>query len=137
MSENGNDNANDNNNADNIIFTIKNTKFYVLVAILSTRHYQKLSKLFNKGFERSVYWNKYITKSKIKKTKNEYRYFLESKFVEVNRLFVLVYSNQDANFKRFKTRRYYLPKCIIKNCNIIVNRKNFYDQAFDSDIKRY
>ena len=30
-----------------------------------------------------------------------------------------------------------LPKGIIKNYNIIINGKNFYDQAIDSDIKRY
>ena len=30
-----------------------------------------------------------------------------------------------------------LPKCIIKDYNVIINGKNFYDQAFDSDIKRY
>ena len=29
--------------------------------------------------------------------------FLESNFVEVKMLFVLVYSNQDANARRFKT----------------------------------
>ena len=34
-------------------------------------------------------------------------------FVEVKRLFVLVYLNQDADSKRFKTRIYYLPKVII------------------------
>ena len=39
--------------------------------------------------------------------------------------------------KRFKTRRYYLPKGIIKNYNIIINGKNFYDDAIDSDIKLY
>ena len=49
-------------------------------------------------------------KSENKNTTNEYRYFLESNFVKVNRLFVLVYSNQDDNAERFKTRRYYLPK---------------------------
>ena len=38
-----------------------------------------------------------------------------------NRLFALVYSNQDDNSKRFKTRRYYLPKGIIKNYNVIIN----------------
>ena len=53
------------------------------------------------------------------------------------RLFALVYSNQDANSKRFKTRRYYLPKGIIKNYNVIINGKSFYDQAIDLDIKRY
>ena len=50
-------------------------------------------------------------------------------------MFVLVYSNQD-DAKRFKTKRYYLPKGIIKNHNVIIN-ENFYDQAINSDIKRY
>ena len=52
-------------------------------------------------------------------------------------MFILVYSNQDASSKRSKTRRYYLPKGIVKNCNIIINGKNFYDQEIDSDIKQY
>ena len=52
-------------------------------------------------------------------------------------MFVLVYSNEDAGSKRFKAKRYYLPKGIIKNDNVIVSGKNFYDQAIDSDIKRY
>ena len=45
---------------------------------------------------------------------NECRYFLKSNFVGVNRLFILVCSNQDDNAKRLKTRRYYLQKDIIK-----------------------
>ena len=49
----------------------------------------------------------------------------------------LIYSNQDDNGKRFKSRRYYLPKGIIKNYNAIINGKNFNDQPSDSDIKRY
>ena len=39
-----------------------------------------------------MYWSEYKTKSENKNTANEYRYFLESKFVEVDRLFVLIYS---------------------------------------------
>ena len=57
--------------------------------------------------------------------------------LEVNRLFVLVYSNQDDAFKIFKAKRYYLPKGIIDNYNVIINGKNFYDQVIYSDIKRY
>ena len=49
----------------------------------------------------------------------------------------MVYSNRDDNSKRFKGRRYYLPKGIVKNYNLIINGKNFYDQPIDSDIKRY
>ena len=113
MSAAGNDNVNDNDN--NIIFTIKETKLYVAVVTLLVRDNKKLSKRLSKGFERSVCWNEYKTKSENKNTANEYRYFFESNFLGVNRLFVFVYSNQDNNSKRFKTKRYYLPKGIIDN----------------------
>ena len=119
--ENLNDNVNDNNGI-NIISTIKDTKSYVPVATLSARDNQKLSKLLRKGFERPIYWNEYKTKSENKNITNEYRYFLESNFrIKVNRLFVLVYSNQDDNSKRFKAKRYYLPKEPIDNYNVIIN----------------
>ena len=56
-----------------------------------------------------------------KNTTNEYRYFLESNFVGVNTLFVLVYTNQNVNAKRSNARKYYLPKGIIKNYNVTIN----------------
>ena len=49
----------------------------------------------------------------------------------------MVYSNQDCNGKRYKFRRYYLPKGVFKNYNVIINGKNFCDQPIDSDIKPY
>ena len=42
---------------------MKGTKLYVPAATLSTRDNQTLSKLLSRGFGRSVYWNKYKTKS--------------------------------------------------------------------------
>ena len=54
---------------------------------------------------------------------NKYRYFLESDFVGVNGLFVLIYSNTDGKSKSYKSQRYYLPKGIIKNCNVIIDGK--------------
>ena len=121
----GNDNVNGNDDDNNIISTIKDTKLYVPVVTLLARDNQKLSKHLSKGFEWSVYWNEYKTKSENKNTRNEYRYFLESNFVGVNRLLVLVYSNQDDNAKRFKVKRYYLPKGIIDNYNVIISGKVF------------
>ena len=82
-----------NNDDNNIVFTIKDTKLYVPVVTLSARDNQKLSKLLSKGFERSVYWNENKTKSGNKNATNEYGYFLESNFLGVNRLFILVYTN--------------------------------------------
>ena len=92
------DNANANSN--NVIFTIKDIKLYVPVVTLSPNDNQKLSKLLSKGFERSVYWNGYKTKGENKDTTNEYRYFLKSNFIGVNKLFVLVYSNTENGAKR-------------------------------------
>ena len=58
---------------------------------LSAKDNQKLSKLFSKGFVTSLYWNEYKTKSENKNTTDEYRCFLELNFVDVSRLFVLIY----------------------------------------------
>ena len=66
----GNDN-NINENANvNIIFTIKDTK-YVLVVTLSARDNQKLSKYLSIEFQRSVYSNEYKTKCDNENTTNE------------------------------------------------------------------
>ena len=84
-----------------------------------------------------MYCNEHKAKSEDKNMTNEYRYFLESNFVRVNRLFVLAYSNQDNTSKRYEAKRYFLPKGVIKYYNVIIIGKNFYDQPIDSDIKRY
>ena len=94
------DNANGNNDDNNTIFTIKDTKLYVPVVTLSARDNQKLSKLLSKGFKKSVHWNDYKIKSDNKSTTNEYIYFLEPIFVGVNRLFILVYTNEANNVKK-------------------------------------
>ena len=52
-------------------------------------------------------------------------------------MFGLIYSNQDGNAKRYDAGSYYLPKGIIKNYNVIINRENFFDQRIDSEIKKY
>ena len=122
----GNENdINNNDNANNIIFTIKGTKLYVPVVTLPARNKEKISKLLSKGFERPVYWNEYKTKSENKNTTNEYRYFLESNFVGVNKLLVLVYSDEDVASKRFKVKSNCLPKGIINNYNVVINGKTF------------
>ena len=49
----GNDKTNE--NPDNIISTIEDTKLYVPVVNFSAKNNKKLSKIFSKGFERSVF----------------------------------------------------------------------------------
>ena len=83
------DNSNGKND-DSITFTVKDIKLYVPVEFLLGRDNQKLKKPLSNGFEKSVYWNEYKTKSDNKISTKKFRYFLESNFVGVNRLFVLV-----------------------------------------------
>ena len=52
-------------------------------------------------------------------------------------MLVSVYPNQNNDSKRFLTSKYYLPKGIIKNYNVIISGKDFYNQSIDSDTKRY
>ena len=89
----GIDNVNSNDN--NIILTVKNTKLYVSVVILSAKYNQKLSELLSKESKISKYWNEYKTKRKNKNNTIEYRYFLESNFIGINRLFFSIYPNQN------------------------------------------
>ena len=49
----------------------------------------------------------------------------------------MIYRNQDVSVKKFNDKKYYLPKGIIKNYNVIVNGKNLYNQPIDSDLKQY
>ena len=63
-----------------------------------------------------------------KNTTNKFRYFLESNFAGVKRLFVLVVPNEDVASKRFKAKRYYLPKGPIDQP---------IERPIDSDIKLY
>ena len=132
-------NENDDANLDfnNIIFTIKDKKLYVSIVTLSAKDNEKLSKSLSKGFEKSVYWNEYKTKSEDINTTSESRYFLESNFAGVIRLLVLIYSIQDNGSKMYIAKINYLPKCVIKKFIIIINGKSFYDQRTYSDIKRH
>ena len=82
-----------------------------------------------------MYWNEYTAKCENKNRINEYRNYLESNFVGVNRLFVLGHSNQNDNSTRLKAQRYPLPKGVIKNYKVIIDGKSFYEQPTDSNIK--
>ena len=109
-----------------IIFTVKNTKSYILIFFSSARGNQKSPKIHSQIFERSVYCNEYKTISENKNATNKYRYTLKSSnFIDDSTLFILIYSNANNHAKRCKGKKYYFPKDIIKNYNVMINGKNF------------
>ena len=55
----------------------------------------------------------------------------------VNRLFLLIYPDRNGNAKRCNAKKFYLPKGIVGNYNIIIHGRKFSDQSINPDIKWY
>ena len=107
-------------------------QLYVPVVTLSTQDNSKLLQQLKAGFKRTINWNKYQSK-KSTKAQNWYLDFLISpSFQEVNRLFVLSFENEDGIQGHAE---YYLPKVEIKNYNIKIDSRNFFDHPINDDIK--
>ena len=104
----------------------------------------KFCELLSKGFGRTVFWNEY--KSKIERVtipQNDNmsrRTTLDVSFQGVMKLFAAAYETDDieinANTEESR-RRYYLPRAEIKDCNVLIGGRNFYDQNVNSSIVRY
>ena len=122
-------------------FVITDTKLHVPIVTLSNKDSANLAKQLNDGFERSVYWNSYETKPAkvIEQGKNLYE-LLNASFQGVKRLFVLAYfiadgGNDEAGIK--SNKKYFLPRGEIKNYNVLIDGRNFYDQPINDIIKQY
>ena len=105
----------DNDNDREATFQITSTKLYVPVVTLSTKDHENLTKQLDKGFKRSVYWNKYQSKIETKTAddNNVTRFPLDASFQGVNRLFVLAFGHTEngANKAERDSHRKYL-QCI-------------------------
>ena len=117
-------------------FAITDTKLYVPVVTLSTQDNAKLLQQLKSGFKRTINWNKY--ESNIKKfARNRYlSHLINPSFQVVNRLFVSKLSFENEN-NRVSHSTYYLPKAEIKDYNVMIDGKNFFDQPINSDHKTY
>ena len=66
---------------------------------------------------------------------NQYLDFLiDPSFQGVNRLFVLLFENE---VDRKVHTGYYLPKVEIKDYNVMIDAKNFFEQPVKSDLRTY
>ena len=123
-------------------FEITVSKLHVPIVTLSTKDSVNLTKQLSEGFKRSLYGNSYQTKPAkvIKKWKNIYD-LLNASFQSFRRLFVLAYvvaagaANDEADLKNNKN--YFLPREEIKNYNVLIDGRNFYDQPINDLIKQY
>ena len=111
-------------------FEITDAKLHTPIVTLSTKDSINLAKQLSEGFKRSVYWNNYQTKPAIviEKWTNIYE-LLNASFQGIRRLFVLAYvvTTGAAND----------PRGEIKNYDVLIDGRNFYDQPINDLIKQY
>ena len=121
-------------------FKITDAKLYVPIVTLSSEDNGKLSILLSEGFKGSIYWNEYkVIPNKIVEIaaangEKYIRKLLDSSWQRVKRLFVLAYDNK---FSVDSYQKYFLPRVEMKNYNIEIDGRNFYDQPLNDSIKHY
>ena len=115
-------------------FVITETKLYVPVVTLSTQDNAKLLQQLKSGFKRTINWNKYESSIKTFAQNRYLNYLINPSFQGVNRLFVLPFENEND---RTSHSTYYLPKVEIKDCNVMIHGRNFFDQPINSMNKTY
>ena len=114
---------------------INDTKLYVPVVTLSNQENIKLLKKLESGFKRTISWNKYLAKTTNQERNRYLVCLIDPSFEEVNRLFVLPF--EDCDDGRESHKQYYLPTVEIKDYNVMIDGRNFFDQPIKNDFKTW
>ena len=125
------------NNPEKAIFQITDTKLYVAVVSLSKENDIKLSEQLKSGFKRTIKWNKYRSQMTIQPQKNNLNYLIDPTFTNANRLFILSFSRNNNTDSRYSFPHYYVPSFEIKDFNVIINGKRFFDLPVKNEEKTY
>ena len=115
-------------------FTITETNLYVPVVTLSTQDNALLLPQLKNGFKRTIIWNKYLAKTDLLARNQKLNYLIEPSFQGINRFFVLAFENDE---QRTSNKRCYIPNVEIKDYNVMVDGKNFFDQPVKNDKVTY
>ena len=115
-------------------FTITETNLYVPVVTLSTQDNAKLLPQLKSGFKRTISWNKYLAKPELLAQNANLNHLIEPSFQGVNRLFVLAFE-EDA--QKTSNKRFCIPNVEIKDYNVMIDGKNFFDQPVKNNKVTY
>ena len=111
---------------ENPTFTITDTNLYLPLVTLSTQDNTKLLQQLKLGFKRAVSWNKYSSKPELLARNPYLNHLIEPSFQGVNRPFALAFED-DA--QKTSNKRYCLPNVEIKDYNVMIYGKIFFDQT--------
>ena len=106
----------------NATLAINDCKLYIPVVTLSKDDEIKLLTNLKYGLTREISWNKYRSQMTTEAINNNLNILIDPTFTNVNRLFVLAYQTADD---RQSFSQFYLPKVMIKDFNIIIDKLTF------------
>ena len=123
-------------------FELKETKLYVPVVILSKENDTKLLEWLKTGFTRTIKWNKYRSQMTVQPQNNKLNYLIDPTFTNVNRLFVLSFQriageNNTTKDYRDSFSHYYVPNVEIKDFNVLIDGKSFFDLPVKNEEEAY
>ena len=113
---------------------ITDCKLYVPVVTLSKGDEIKLLTSLKSGFKREIIWNKYRSQMTTEAINNNLNILVDPTFTNVNRLFVLAYQTADD---RQSYSQSYLPKVMVKDYSIIIDKLAFFDLPIKTEEKAY
>ena len=116
---------------------ITNCRLYVPVVTLSKDDEIKLLTNLKSGFKREIIWNRYRSQVTSEAVNNNLNILVDPTFTNVNRLFVLSYANDDDNYNRQSYSQFYLPKVMVKDYNVIIDKLAFFDLPINTEEEAY
>ena len=115
-------------------FAINDCKLYIAVVTLSKEDEIKLLTNLKSGFKREIIWNKHRSQMTTEAINNNLNILIDPTFTNVNRLFVLAYktANDRQSYSQF-----YLPRVIVKDFNVIIDKLAFFDLPIKTEEEAY
>ena len=121
-------------NPTNATFKITDTKLYIPVVTLSTKNDKRLLEQLRTGFKRTIKWNKFRSEMTNQTQNSNLNYLIDPTFSKVNRLFILSFENE--NDRTFFSK-YYVPNVQMKDFDVLINGKNFFDMPIKNGEETY
>ena len=130
-----------NNPPTGLEFQIKDTKLYVPVVTLSKENDTMLLENLKSGFKKTIKWNKYRSQMTIQNNNNNLNYLIDPTFTSVNTLFVLSFESIEGNNVKKDYRdsfsHYYVPNIQIKDYNVLIDGKSFFNLSVKNEEEAY
>ena len=109
-------------------FEIIDTKLFVPVVTLSKENDIKVLEQLKTGFKRTIKRNKCRWQMTVQPQNNNLNYLIDlPTFKNVNRLFVLSFTRDNAGDNRNSFSDYYEPGVEMKDFNVLIDGKSFFD----------